>query len=135
MAIKVKITSKPILKKLGFAKGHEYSMLTYIVMLKNPNKKELAKKMLLENSTAVEITNRLVKKGFIKETTDIEDKRATRLSLTKKGEQKLMESYPYMETAYTGFLNGLTAVEQAELVKLLGRVEQYQSAAIESSYS
>ncbi|HWB25523.1 MAG TPA: MarR family transcriptional regulator [Chitinophagaceae bacterium] len=127
----MQMKSKPVIKKLGFGKDHEYLMLTYIYLLKEPNKKELAKKMLLENSTTVEISNRLVKRGYLKETTDEIDKRSTRLSLTDKGEQKLFESYGYMEKSYAGFLNCLTAAEQSELVKLLQRVEQYHYAAFE----
>ncbi len=125
----MQMKSKPVIKKLGLAKDHEYSMLTYIYLLKSPNKKELAKKMLLENSTAVEITNRLVKKGFIEEATDSEDKRSTRLKLTPKGEHKLFESYQYMEKAYIDFLGCLDHPEQVKLADLLERVEKYQSTA------
>jgi len=127
----MQMASKPIIKKLGFGKDHEYLMLTYVYLLKEPNKKELARKMLLENSTTVEISNRLVKKGYVLETSDAEDKRATRLTLTEKGEHKLFESYPYMERSYAGFLNCLTPGEQAELVHLLERVEQYHYNAVE----
>jgi MarR family 2-MHQ and catechol resistance regulon transcriptional repressor len=123
--------SKPVIKKLGFAKDHEYAMLTYIHLLKNPNKKELAKRLLLENSTAVEISNRLVKKGYIEETVDTGDKRSTRVSLTPAGEQKLLESYPYMEKAYTGFLGCLGTGEQAQLADLLQKVEEYHAGGME----
>lgn len=75
----IQIKTKPIIKKAGFTKDHEYGMLTQIFLLNNPNKKELAKEMLLENSTAVEISNRLVKRGLIKEADDPNDKRSTRL--------------------------------------------------------
>jgi DNA-binding MarR family transcriptional regulator len=128
----MQLKSKPLIKKLGFGKDHEYLMLTYIYLLKEPNKKELAKKMLLENSTTVEISNRLVKRGYVRETTDEEDKRATRLSLTAKGEQKLFESYESMEKAYAGFLNCLNTAEQSQLIKLLDQVEQYHYAAFEA---
>jgi DNA-binding MarR family transcriptional regulator len=129
----MQVRSKPVIKKLGFSKEHEYSMLTYVFLLKNPNKKELAKKMLLENSTAVEITNRLVRKGLIEETTDTEDKRSTRLTITPKGEQKLVESYPFMEKAYMGFLGSLAGGEQAQLAYLLEKLEQYHAAIVEGS--
>src|SRR5262245_37088460 len=63
----LEIRSKPVIKKIGFAKPHEYAMLAEVYLLKRPNKKEVAKKMLLESSTAVEITNRLVHRGLIKQ--------------------------------------------------------------------
>jgi DNA-binding MarR family transcriptional regulator len=119
--------TKPILKKIGFAKDHEYGVLIQIYLLNNPNKKEVANELLLENSTTVEMIKRLVKRGFIKEVVNTEDKRAMRLSLTEKGKQKLYESYAAMEKIYANFLVCLTDTQKKELVKLLDQVERFQS--------
>ncbi len=101
-------------------------MLVHIYLLKTPNKKELAQNMLLENSTAVEITNRILKKGLIKEIVDDKDKRSTRLGLTAEGEKKLFESYVYFKHLPSSFLSVLTDKEIASLVYLLEKVEKGQ---------
>jgi DNA-binding MarR family transcriptional regulator len=122
----MQMRSKPIIKKMGFTKDHEYNMLIQVYLLKTPNKKELAQNMLLENTTTVEITNRMLKKGLIKEMIDKEDKRSTRISLTAEGERKLYESYEYMKDLPATFLNDLTNEETSELVYILQKVEKRQ---------
>jgi DNA-binding MarR family transcriptional regulator len=123
----MKKVSKPILKKIGFAKDQEYGVLIQIYLLKNPNKKEVAQQLLLENSTTVEMIKRLVKRGFIREVLDSDDNRAMRLSLTDKGMQKLMESYEGMAKVHANFLDCLSNQQKKQLVKLLEEVEQFQS--------
>jgi len=128
----LEIRSKPVIKKIGFAKPHEYAMLAEIYLLKKPNKKEVAKKMLLESSTAVEITNRLVHRGLIKEISDPTDKRATRLIVTEKGMKKLYESYEGLENVHANFLECLNDVEKEELLRLLEELEKFQSDLTEN---
>ncbi len=124
--------SKPVIKGIGFAKPHEYAMLAEICLLNNPNKKEIAKKMLLESSTAVEISKRLVQRGFIKEIADPKDKRSTRLGVTNKGLKKLYESHAALENVRANFLDGLNEVERRDLVRLLEQLEKYQSGDLET---
>jgi DNA-binding MarR family transcriptional regulator len=124
----MEIRSKPVIKKIGFAKPQEYAMLAEVCLLRNPNKKEVAKKMLLENSTAVEISKRLAQRGFIKEVADPNDKRATRLLVTDKGMKKLLESYEGLEKVHENFLDCLTEKEKKELIRLLEELEKFQSA-------
>jgi DNA-binding MarR family transcriptional regulator len=124
----MQIRVKPIIKKLGFAKEQEYGMLTHIYLLKSPNKKELARQMLLETTTAVEISNRLLNKGFIKEIDDVNDKRSTRIGLTSEGEKILFDSYIYLRHLPASFLECLTADEVKQLLSLLKKVEEHQAA-------
>lgn len=126
----VELKCKPIIKKIGFAKPQEYAMLGDICLLKNPNKKEIGEKMLIENSTAVEISNRLVERGFVKEFTDPDDKRSTRLSVTDKGMKKLYESYHAITKVRESFLDCFNAREREVLVKLLQQLDKYQSISL-----
>jgi DNA-binding MarR family transcriptional regulator len=123
----MEMKSKPVIKKIGFSKPQEYAMLAEVCLLGNPNKKEVAQKMLLENSTAVEITNRLVQYGYIKETNDPNDKRSTRLSVTDKGMKKLIESHMDLVKIHSSFLDCLDDGQKKEFVKLLWEVEQYHA--------
>jgi DNA-binding MarR family transcriptional regulator len=124
----MEIRSKPVIKKIGFAKPHEFAMLAEIYLLQKPNKKEVANKMLLEISTAVEITKRLVQRGLIKEVSDPSDKRATRLVITEKGVKKLHESYEGLRNVHTNFLDCLDESEKKELLRLLQELEKFQSS-------
>lgn len=127
----LQLMGKPLLKKIGFNKGQEYGMLVEIYLMGNPNKKELSKKMLMENSTGVEITRRLVKMGLIHEENDPEDKRSTRLSLTETGKKRLFDSYQSLGKIQEDFLRCLSMAERKQLVALLQQVEQYHAAKIE----
>ncbi|MDB5285838.1 MAG: hypothetical protein JWR05_787 [Mucilaginibacter sp.] len=115
--------AKPVIKKLGFTKEHEYSMLTHIYLLKTPNKKQVAEKMLLENTTAVEISNRLLKKGYISEIKKEGDKRSTLICLTALGEQKLLESYVQLKDLPAQFLDILNEMELKSLLMILQKIE------------
>lgn len=123
----MEMKGKPAIKKIGFSKPQEYAMLAEVCLLGNPNKKEVAQKMLLENSTAVEISNRLVQYGYLRETTDPGDKRSTRLNVTDKGMKKLIESYVALEKVHSSFLDSLDESQKKEFVKLLAEVEAYHA--------
>jgi DNA-binding MarR family transcriptional regulator len=114
---------KPLVKKLGFSKEHEFAMLYQIYMLKSPNKKELAAKMLLETTTAVEISNRLLKKKMVKQVEDDADRRSTKLELTDLGMNKLQESFLEMGQLPAIFLAALTENEKGQLLFLLRKIE------------
>ena len=124
----MEIRSKPAIKKIGFAKPHEFAMLAEVYLLQRPNKKEVANKMLIEISTAVEITKRLVQRGLIKEVSDPNDKRATRLMITEKGMKKLYESYDGLHNVHANFLDCLDESEKRELLRLLEELEKFQAS-------
>ena len=126
----MEMRSKPVIQKIGFAKPHEFSMLAEIYLMRKPNKKELANKMLLEISTAVEITNRLVQRGLVKEVSDANDKRATRLVITEKGVKKLYDSYKGLENVHGNFLDCLNESQRSELLSLLEALEKFQSSLL-----
>ena len=128
----IDLRSKPKIKEIGFAKPQEFAMLAEIYLLQKPNKKELAKQMLLEFSTAVEISKRLVQRGLVKEVWDPNDKRATLLAITEKGMKKLYESYKSLQDVHINFLGCFNDREKTELLKLLVQLEIFQSALTEN---
>jgi DNA-binding MarR family transcriptional regulator len=73
--------SKPIAKSLGLTNDLEFDLLVQIAIMDRPNKKELCRDLLIENSTGVEISKRLASRGFITERPDPKDRRSARLSL------------------------------------------------------
>jgi DNA-binding MarR family transcriptional regulator len=122
--------SKPVTRKLGFTKDMEFSVLVQVYLMDRPNKKELCHELLIENSTGVEITRRLAKKGLLRETIDPNDRRSARLTVTEKGQRVLKEGYAKLAPIKTDFLNPLAVEQQQQLVSLLTRLNEYHSARL-----
>lgn len=99
--------SKPIAKQLGLTNSLELDMLVHIAALKNPNKKQVCQEMLIESSTGVEVTKRLVAKGFLREQPDTKDRRAARLTLTVKGNETVLNGYRELQAVHSDLLDTL----------------------------
>ena len=121
------LLSKPAVKKMGFTKDMEFAVLVQVAIMDHPNKKEVCSELLIENSTGVEITKRLAKKGFLLEEPDEKDRRSARLSLTEKGKKTLMQGYQQLAPIHKGFLKALDDQQQQQLVMLLSLVNEQQS--------
>jgi|GEM_PF-1314611 len=122
--------SKPIMKRSGFTKDMEFAVLVQVKLMDHPNKKELCRELRIENSTGVEITRRLAKKGLLLEEADEKDRRSARLSLTEKGKTVLRQLYEQMSPLYSGFLDALSPEEKKQLVALLSRLNEAHSLHI-----
>jgi DNA-binding MarR family transcriptional regulator len=70
----------------------EFQFLISVMEMKNPPKTDVIYFNLVEVSTGVETLKRLVKKGFLKENADTEDKRVKRVELTPDGYRVLKEA-------------------------------------------
>jgi DNA-binding MarR family transcriptional regulator len=126
----LRVLSKPIIKNLGFTKDMEFAVLVHVAIMDKPNKKELCRELLIENSTGVEITKRLAKKGLIAETPDPGDRRSALLSITDKGKKILLQGYDRLAAVHTSFLDALGIDEKRQLVTLLTRINQHHSEQI-----
>jgi DNA-binding MarR family transcriptional regulator len=124
--------SKPVIKDLGFTKDVEFSTIVHVAIMDHPNKKELCRELLIENSTGVEITRRLALKGFIAERPDPEDRRSALLSITDKGRKILEKGYQGLAPVHTSFLDALDKDEKRLLVSLLARINRFHSDRIDS---
>jgi DNA-binding MarR family transcriptional regulator len=126
----IRLLSKPIIKSLGFTKDMEFGALVHVAIMNHPNKKELCRELLIENSTGVEITRRLAKKGVIAEEPDPKDRRSALLSITEKGKKLLLQGSDRFNAFHSSFFNALTPEETDQLVQLLRRVNEYHSSRI-----
>src|SRR5579863_7671963 len=127
--------SKPVIRKLGFTKDAEFSVLIQVRLMNRPNKKELCRQLLIQNSTGVEITRRLAKKGLLRESIDPNDRRSARLSLTEKGQRLLKEGYSGFKSIHKGFLTPLSPDQQLQFVTLLTHLHEYHSAQLTKQFS
>lgn len=126
----LRLLSKPTIKSLGLTKDIEFTTLLHIALMQAPNKKELCRELLIENSTGVEITKRLAQKGMIAETPNPKDRRSALLSLTAKGKKLLQQGNEKLGPVYTAFLTALTPEEKRQFVFLLSRINQYHTEQI-----
>jgi DNA-binding MarR family transcriptional regulator len=124
--------SKPIVKNLGLTKDIEFSAVVHVALMDSPNKKELCRQLLIENSTGVEITRRLAQKGFIAERPDPNDRRSALLSITDKGKKILQQGIHQLSPVYSSFLDALAPAEKQQLVSLLSRIDQYHTEQIDN---
>jgi len=128
----LRLFSKPVIKDLGFTKDMEFSAVVHVAIMDHPNKKELCRELLIENSTGVEITRRLALKGFIAERPDPDDRRSALLSITDKGRKILEQGYHRLSPVHTSFLDALEKDEKSLLVSLLARINKFHSDRINS---
>jgi len=63
----------------------EAGLLLYVAALKQPKKSEAIYQNLLELSSGVDMLNRLVKRGLLREYPDTEDRRSKRMEVTPNG--------------------------------------------------
>ena len=123
----LRVFSKPVIKDLGFTKDMEFSAVVHVAIMDHPNKKELCRELLIENSTGVEITRRLAQRGFIAERPDPADRRSALLSITDKGRKILEQGYHRLSAVHTTFLDALNPEEKHQLVTFLSRINQYHT--------
>jgi DNA-binding MarR family transcriptional regulator len=128
----LRLLSKPVIKDLGFTKDVEFSAVVHVAIMDHPNKKELCRELLIENSTGVEITRRLARKGLIAERPDPDDRRSALLSITDKGRKILEQGYYRLAPIHTSFLDALDKEEKGLLVRLLARINTFHSDRINS---
>lgn len=103
----------------------EYSFLYHLSMVDSYRKMELIHIHLLEAPSGIEIIKRLLKKGFIEEFDDIEDKRAKRVSLTKKGRQETDKLTPLMQKVYSKMAADTSLNEKLHIISFLKRFNDY----------
>ncbi len=67
----------------------QYSALTFIKEVPDKTVSEFATHLVLSKSSATQLTERLLKAGFVTKITDSDDKRITRLRVTSQGEEQI----------------------------------------------
>ena len=101
---------------------------TYLYRLKDePNltKIQLIERNGHEKQTGIQIIKRLLDDGLIQETVDENDKRAKRLTLTKKGEEAFHESVEKVNTTSKILSANLKNDEKTKLLELLKKVNDF----------
>lgn len=105
----------------------EYSFLYHLSLVDSFRKMELIHIHLLEAPSGIEVIKRLLKKGFIEEFDDNEDKRAKRIRITKNGRQEVDKITPLMQQVYSMMAAEMPLEEKLHVLSFLRKLNDYQT--------
>lgn len=103
----------------------EYSFLYHLSLVDSFRKMELIHIHLLEAPSGIEVIKRLLKKDFIEEFDDKDDKRAKRVRITNKGRKETDKITPQMKSVYSKMTAEISLKEKLYAVSLLKEVNDY----------
>ena len=109
-------------KEIGQLSWNEYDYLKSIQHLGNPRLSEVAKDLAVQKPSASNMITRLESKGFVRRSPCPTDGRATRVSLTEKGEKLMSYDEMFYSSLASTIRNKLSDVEALELERLLSQV-------------
>jgi DNA-binding MarR family transcriptional regulator len=109
----------------------EYSFLYHLSLVDSFRKMELIHIHLLEAPSGIEVIKRLLKKGFIEEFDDKNDKRAKRIKLTKKGRQETEKLHPQMTSVYSKMAAEMSLKEKIQAISFLRALNNYHLSSKE----
>lgn len=108
-------------------KNHQRPFSRFGIMITNSVHCRLINYAMLEISTGTDIINRLIKKGFILQRTDTNDKRSRLLTLSDQGRAALSQSYQKAAVAREILLVGLTVDDKKLVAHILYPVQEKHS--------
>ncbi|MEE4287672.1 MAG: MarR family winged helix-turn-helix transcriptional regulator [Mariniphaga sp.] len=103
----------------------EYSFLYHLSLVDSFRKMELIHIHLLEAPSGIEVIKRLLKKDFIEEFDDKDDKRAKRIRITNKGRKETNKITPQMKSVYSKMTANMSLKEKLYAVSLLKELNDY----------
>ena len=103
----------------------EYSFLYHLSLVDSFRKMELIHIHLLEAPSGIEVIKRLLKKEFIEEFDDKDDKRAKRVRITNKGRKETDKITPQMKSVYSKMTAEMSLKEKLYAVSMLKELNDY----------
>lgn len=116
--------AKPLMKRHGLHSLDDFGYLQNVRYFTHITKSKACELMLQEVTTGMDIINRLIKNGFIRETINIEDKRQKLLELTDKG-QAVLNSMVVEFLQLPDTLGNLTENDRVTLLQWLMQLDVY----------
>ena len=102
-----------------------FSFLYHLDHADSYRKMELIKMHHLEPPSGIEVLKRLLKKSFIEEFDDPDDKRATRIRITKKGRTEIKKVLPKMQNVFASMTAEMSLNEKLHVVSFLNHMNDY----------
>lgn len=105
----------------------EYSFLYHLCLVDSFRKMELINMHMLEAPSGIEVIKRLLKKGFIEEFDDMDDRRAKRIRITKKGKKETEKIEPRMKEVYSKMTADMTYKEKLHVISYLKKLNDFHN--------
>jgi MarR family transcriptional regulator, lower aerobic nicotinate degradation pathway regulator len=125
-----KTYAKRVLGESELTSPDGFSFLYHLSLTDSFRKMELIKMHHLEPPSGIEVLKRLIKKGFIAEFDDADDKRAKRISITEKGKKELQRTMPKMKEVFQLMTAELSLNEKLHAVGFLKQMNDFHASSI-----
>jgi DNA-binding MarR family transcriptional regulator len=123
--------AKPLMKRHGLHSLDDFGYLQNVRYFTPITKSRACELMLQEVTTGMDIINRLIKNGFIRETINAEDKRQKLLELTPKGMNVLNDMLADF-SQLPDTLGDLSENDRAALLKWLAHLDVYHERVVKA---
>lgn len=122
-----------LFRSLGLAYG-QYSVLLLIGLNPGLSQLALAESVGLDGSTLVPITNRFVRRGWIRRSRRKDDRRTYALRVTPAGQAVLDEAATILKNHEDDLTSPLTSRERATLLQLLSKLTDKRSFSPDATH-
>lgn len=122
-----KIYSKLAVQGSPFSSIDEIIFLLNLLHLGSMTKIRLIALNIHEKSTGIQIINRLLEKGFVREEVNQKDKRSKKIAITQSGKLALDQNMEKVREASNIVAGNLSAHEKLQLIRLLQKLEIFHA--------
>jgi DNA-binding MarR family transcriptional regulator len=119
--------SKSIIKNTYFSTQDEFIFLINLDIFGEMTKMELIQKNVQDKPSGMLIINRLIEKGWVRQTNSTTDKRSKNISISELGKQELKKLMPNIRKASQIVTANLTETEKLQLIELLQKLEVFHN--------
>ncbi|WP_276089271.1 MarR family transcriptional regulator [Pedobacter sp. JY14-1] len=116
---------KPILQDSGFSTQDEFVYLINLKVFGKMTKMELIRKNIQDKPAGMQVINRLIKSGWVEQTTSPDDKRSKVIRITPEGLQALEGQMHKIRQATNIVTGNLDHREKMELIRLLNKLDVF----------
>ena len=120
-----KAYAKAALGESELSSPEGFSFIYHLSLGDSYRKMELIKMHLIEPPSGIEILKRLLKKQFIEEFDDPDDKRATRVRITERGKKEIQVVLPKMQEVFSSMTADMSLNEKLHVVSFLKHMNDY----------
>ncbi len=120
-----KVYSKKVLVDSDLVSIDGHTFLATLYHAESLRKMELINVNYTEVPTGIEVINRLLKKGFIEEFDDPNDKRSKRVRITKTGKTEFENTFPHMKKVIKIMGGNLSEEQKIQLISFLKQLNDF----------
>lgn len=128
-----KMYSKAAISGTAFSNQEDFIYLINLKAHGTMTKTELIRKNIQDKPTGMQIINRLMKQGWVKQANSGTDRRSKEISITDEGLNALEERMQQIRLATKIVSGNLTHPEKMELIRILQKLENFHKPIFDSN--